>query len=465
MPDSAGHNKIIVDSVHGAVRLRELEWEVIGTQAFQRLRRIKQLGMGHLTYPNATHTRFSHCLGVFHVMSRILDTAEHNGVDISKEDKKALRLSALLHDVGHYPYSHLLEAVDSVVLTEEMIGKSNRINASSESYPKHTEVGRIITTQQNDLSAVLGPDLAKRVSDMFCGEETENPQLTKLISSSFDMDRLDYLLRDSAATGVPYGQIDLNYLLNNLQVSQQGFVGISHKALPAVEHMLFARLFMHRAVYYHKTTYGFEQACAQLLRRLRDEGAEGVPSDGAEVRDIVSSEKLFVFDDASVDRVIQQASDNKNPVIQALARTILTRRAPKLLHEVISIHPADDKNHNGTSFQKSCKYELESLAETAGIPVGQFLFCQTKSIRLEARSHKMSMEKADQVDEQSEETTYIFKPNQEEPSAIVDVASSLLHKYDEVMTICRLYVVPETPLDSVTEKKLKDEVRGWAETT
>lgn len=131
--------RIIVDSIHGDIELGDLHWRVIDTPTFQRLRHIKQLGMGHLVYPNATHTRFAHSLGVFHIMRRILRTAERNKIELPGELWDDLLLAALLHDVGHYPYSHLMEGVDGVQLVEEFVGEPTREKGSyapSKRYPK-----------------------------------------------------------------------------------------------------------------------------------------------------------------------------------------------------------------------------------------------------------------------------------------------------------------------------------------
>src|SRR6516165_5443862 len=106
----AAKRRIVVDNLHGDVELTEQEWRVVNTATFQRLRSLKQLGMGHLVYPNATHTRFAHSLGVFHIMCRVLGNLDHD--DLDDERKADLRLAALLHDIGHYPYSHLMERVD-----------------------------------------------------------------------------------------------------------------------------------------------------------------------------------------------------------------------------------------------------------------------------------------------------------------------------------------------------------------
>src|SRR5262249_51912412 len=145
--------------------------------------------------------------------------------------------------------------------------------------------------------------------------------LSKLIHSSLDMDRLDYLLRDARAAGVPYGEIDLNYLLNNFRASPSGMLGVSEKAITAVDHFFLCPFFLHRSVYYHKTTFGLEEACRQLLCRVRDKGKYGMPTDGKAIADFVKGPMLGRFTDAFVDTIVEKAAQDDDPVIQALVQT------------------------------------------------------------------------------------------------------------------------------------------------
>ena len=299
--------RIVNDSIHGDVELHESEWKVVNTATFQRLRSLKQLGMGHLVYPNATHTRFAHSLGVFRIMCRVVEKLKDHGIE--KDEATELRLAALLHDIGHYPYSHLMERVSRVSLTEDEVeSKTKRtISGVMDEYPDHEELGRSIIEEQADLRAALGgKPRAKRIGALFSRLEGSNQQLSKLIHSSLDMDRMDYLLRDARAAGVPYGEIDLKYLLNSIRKSPKGMLGVDEKALAAAEHFLLARVFMHRVVYYHKTTYGFEEACRQLLRRMRDckRYDSLLAKDGTAVRSIVCGRELRGFTDDYVDRAI-----------------------------------------------------------------------------------------------------------------------------------------------------------------
>lgn len=166
-------NTIVADPIHGDIHLSAIEREVIDTPSFQRLRYLKQLGMGHLVYPNATHTRFAHSLGTLAIMLRVLRVAkEHQKISISEEDEKDLRLAALLHDIGHYPYSHLMETVDEVTLTEDFVshgsGEKRPIDVNMEKYPKHEELGKIIVTTQPDLLEAIGNDgRSQRIAELF----------------------------------------------------------------------------------------------------------------------------------------------------------------------------------------------------------------------------------------------------------------------------------------------------------
>src|SRR5882672_8562350 len=116
-------DKIIVDSIHGDIHLTDIERRVIDTASFQRLRHLKQLGMAQVTYPNATHTRFAHSIGVLGIMAKITDIAKRS-LNLNEEKIEDIRLAGLLHDIGHYPYSHLMERVDRVQLTEEIIAQN-----------------------------------------------------------------------------------------------------------------------------------------------------------------------------------------------------------------------------------------------------------------------------------------------------------------------------------------------------
>jgi len=457
--------KVVVDSIHGDIHLTDRECRVIDTASFQRLRYVKQLGMAHFTYPNATHTRFAHSLGVLAIMKRVL-APERRKVSLTPEQEEDLRLAALLHDVGHYPYSHLMEKVDSVRLSEESVegaASTPRIVIASP-YPSHVDIGRLIVTEQKDLIDALGSrDRAERIANLFSRTQVADQQLSKLISSSLDLDRLDYLLRDAGGTGTPYGQIDLNYLLNSIRISPSGLLGVSEKALPAAEHLLFARYFMHRTVYGHKTTMAFEEACRQLLRRARDTGRYGIPKDGPAVESLVKCKELGDFTDAYVDHIVHQATNDGDPIIAGLASAIRQRQPPKLLKEVLVLKEPEAQSTPGSVFKLNCRHRLSALASTHGLRLGQFLLCETKPLLLEERPHRITAGAArDLPPEEEDPLIKIFVGESEEPVSIVDVSHSIIGKCaDFVFQAFRLYFVPTPGDDKHAADQLGSAVADW----
>jgi hypothetical protein len=298
-------------------------------------------------------------------------------------------------------------------------------------------------------------------------------QLSKLLHSSFDLDRLDYLLRDSHATGVPYGNIDINYLLNNLSMSPSRTVGCLQKALPAIEQFLFARFFMHQVVYYHKTTYGIEEVCRQLVRRLRDRGTKnyGVPRDGNEIREIATSSRLLTFTDAFLDDVIRQAANDKDPCIRCLAGSIQGRHTPKLIEQVSVCEKMGEKYHAVKTFMSDCRSKVGDLAKEFKLELWQFLLCETPPLGLLRIKPPPSWREAakleayeiqDQATKEEEEDIRIFQDENKEPESLLSFEESLVARCASyVFQSFRLYVVLRETDDEGILSKLREAVAGW----
>lgn len=274
----------IRDPVHGLItfysndKIDQLAWKLIDTNEFQRLRRIKQLGVSEFVYPGATHTRFIHSIGVFHVARQLLNVVRREIGEIEEDLEKPRRdhvavIAALLHDVGHGPFSHTFEGVQ----------KARGIKKEHEEWSAD-----IIRSEKGEIRHILEtfrPGLADAVADLLT---LENPEdiYHAIVSSSFDADRLDYLRRDRQMTGTGAGAIDFDWLVEHVRVRSINLdapdgIGddgglkvptfcIDVKALPAAEQFLLARYTLHEQVYFHKATRCIERMIARLMSRIAE---------------------------------------------------------------------------------------------------------------------------------------------------------------------------------------------------
>jgi HD superfamily phosphohydrolase len=244
--------KIINDPVYGFISIpTELIFDLIEHPYFQRLRYIKQLGMTHLVYPGALHTRFHHALGAMHLMGMAIETLRNKGHVISSEEEEAVTIAILLHDVGHGPFSHALE--HSIV---EGIA--------------HEDISSMLMSKLNQQ---FNGNLTLAIS-IFNGTYSRE-FLHQLVSSQLDMDRMDYLNRDSFFTGVSEGVINSDRIIKMLNVKDDHIV-VEVKGIYSIEKFLVARRLMYWQVYLHKTVIAGEQLLAKILKRSRELAAGGV---------------------------------------------------------------------------------------------------------------------------------------------------------------------------------------------
>jgi uncharacterized protein len=247
--------KFIRDSLHGNLQLNEFEVKLIDTPQIQRLRRIKQLGFTYLVYPGANHTRFEHSIGTMYLASRLA-----YGLNLSEDERLMLRICGLLHDAGHGPFSHVSEAVHEKSheeLTSKLILESQLSDILSEKY---------------DPKAII-----KLISGA--------GSLGQIISGDLDVDRMDYLLRDSYYTGVAYGVIDVERLIHNMKLEDN--LILKSKGVQAAESMLLARYFMYPSVYQHHTTRIINSMFRRCLNQLF-------------IEEFILPENIYKYDDLDI---------------------------------------------------------------------------------------------------------------------------------------------------------------------
>ncbi len=319
--------RIYRDPVHNIIRLRtdddegELMMRLIDTPEFQRLRRIKQLGLGLYTYQGAEHSRFTHSLGAFHLITRVLDrlTEKHQ---ISAEDRAAVRSAAMLHDVGHGPFSHVMEKV---------LGFHHERWTVEVVLSKDTEIGKELRA----FSAELPAKVARIIEGTF-----QPAALAQLVSSQLDVDRMDYLLRDSLMTGAKYGIYDLEWIINALSIDEvNDRIYVAARGLYAVEEYLQARYYMFRQVYFHRTLRSAEAVLRSILRRAlalleADKPLWYGPDTAFEKvlrrRQLTIHEHLEV-DDSDVLFHVKQWQRSSDPILADLSRRFTNRRLFKAI--------------------------------------------------------------------------------------------------------------------------------------
>jgi HD superfamily phosphohydrolase len=275
--------KIFNDPIYGFITIPDtLLYDLIQHPYFQRLRRISQMGLSYLVYPGAHHTRFHHALGCMHIMQKAVEVLRYKGVIISNEEEKALYIAILLHDIGHGPFSHAMEHSIVENVNHEAISLlfMNRLNEEFD--------GQLT--------------LAIRV---FKGEYHRKFML-QLISSQLDMDRMDYLRRDSFYSGVAEGNINSDRLIQMMNVVDDVLV-IEEKGIYSVEKFLMARRLMYWQAYLHKTSLVAENMLVRVLKRAKELSQKGIVLPCSEPLLYFMQHKVELndFDDAVLERFSQ----------------------------------------------------------------------------------------------------------------------------------------------------------------
>ncbi|MDQ0188998.1 HD domain-containing protein [Alicyclobacillus cycloheptanicus] len=312
-----GHfEKVLKDPVHDEILVDDpWVWRLVNSAAVQRLRRIRQLGTSYLTFHGAEHSRFTHSLGAYETMRRVLIHLQREcGWPADERDRKLALSAALLHDVGHGPFSHTFESI----------------------YPVHHEQWTRRILQEDDEMQTILAEIDDEFANDLVGilqKAGRHPMVEQLITSQLDVDRMDYLLRDALNTGVSYGRFELARLLRSLTISD-GQILLRANALHTVEQYILARYFMYAQVYLHPVTVGSDVLVLQILRRagdlIRDGKLRELPQEllaiiGADEMDIRVSDYL-ALDESTLLYAFRQWSRSEDSVLADLSQRFLHRR-------------------------------------------------------------------------------------------------------------------------------------------
>ena len=308
---TTGPGKIVRDPLWDTIHLDPTALRIVDTGEFQRLRYIRQLGLTHLVYPGATHTRFDHALGVYHLTRTALRRLrERGGVPPEAwEGEELVPYAALLHDIGHYAFSHALEELET-----------DQVPAH------HEEISRrfFASPALRDALAPLGLTAPDRLHEIIRGDS--DIPLRGLVSGSLDLDKMEYLRRDARFCGVPYGEVDVSRLLEGLALlpdpeTERYEVGVHEKAIAALESLLFAKYQMFRNVYWHHTV----RAATALYKRIVEESVRAGLVDPDELVGPTDEELIYEIDR----RVHEDEGDVAERIATRWLPALRQRRLPK----------------------------------------------------------------------------------------------------------------------------------------
>ncbi|WP_374719289.1 HD domain-containing protein [Parageobacillus toebii] len=346
--------KVFKDPVHRYIHVRDkVIWDLIGTKEFQRLRRIKQLGTTYLTFHGAEHSRFNHSLGVYEIIRRIVDDVFVGREHWDHSERLLCLCAALLHDLGHGPFSHSFEKV---------------FHLDHEDFTQAIILG---DTEVNEVLRRVGEDFPKKVAEVIA-KTYPNKLVVSLISGQIDADRMDYLLRDAYYTGVSYGNFDMERILRVMRPREDQVV-IKRSGMHAVEDYIMSRYQMYWQVYFHPVTRSAEVILTKILHRAKKLHEEGYNFQTKPVHFYslftgkVDLQDYLKLDEAVILFYFQQWQDERDAILSDLCRRFVNRH----LFKYVEFNPTNE--------QMTKLIELTSLFKKAGIDPEYYLVVDSSS--------------------------------------------------------------------------------------
>ncbi|WP_148686585.1 HD domain-containing protein [Candidatus Nitrosocosmicus hydrocola] len=329
----------ITDPIHKIIKFTLIEKELIDTSIFQRLRRIRQLAGAHLVYPGALHSRFEHSIGSMFLAGLAGQNLLEKGYLANSDMIQCLRLSALLHDIGHGPFSHLFEEVlkESTTYTHEKLG---------ERIMSETIIADLLTTHGYD---------PKIISSLSFGKH-KTRFLNEIISGGLSVDLMDYLPRDSYFSGTEYGKIDYHRIINSLEVTGSNQLGINKSALYSYESMLISRYQMFKSVYFHKTVRSGEVMLLNAMKNLNK---------SLSLTDLTSLDYFFSLHDENLLDLLCNIKNltlaPKEIAFVNLAKNYKSRDLLKCIYEYFSLSKRRHDTHEGERYNSAREHQLADI--------------------------------------------------------------------------------------------------------
>ncbi len=409
-------DKVVRDPIHGNIKLKDSIAELLESPEVQRLYNIKQLGFAHLVFPGAHHTRLEHSLGAYHIASQISET-----LNIEDDKRDVVACAALLHDIGHGPFSHTLESlllekfgVGHVDLTEELIfGEYEIFESNEKDFIQSESVHQILSN--NDIDK-------KEIINIIRGKTYKKLYLSQILNSTIDVDQLDYLIRDAYYTGVSYGMIDIERLLQTL-VIHEDTLAIKRKGVGVVENILMARGLMYSSVYFHKTV--------RIAELMLSKAIEVIPD--------LEPFEFFRLTDAEIVGSLKKMGMFQQEIVTRLKYRILFKQAYSAsVHDLDKQDLDEIRGLENAAYRRQKEQELEDAFE---IPHGHLIIDVPRPELLiaEPRLHK----------------TDIFVVDRDEVKT--------LDEFTPIAEAIRSRVTPDWIVMIITDEKYRDVVSKKAE--
>jgi len=410
------HSKTIRDSIHGNIKIEGIFLDLLDSPEIQRLHNVKQLGLTHLVFPGAHHTRLEHSLGAYNMAYKASEILK-----LDEDERELVNCAALLHDIGHGPFSHTLESilrnsldVDHVDLTERLIfGEYEIFDSREKKFISSQSVHEILS--KNNINH-------RHIADIIKGKMRGRSYLGQLLDSSIDVDQLDYLIRDAFYTGVAYGMIDIERFLQTLIINDNQ-LAIVRKGVGVVENILMARTLMYSSVYYHKTVRIAELMLSKSIEMMPD----------------VKPFDFYKMTDAELVNDLKKKGLYQNEIITCLKYRILFKQAYILTRSNLDEQNKEIvKDLENVNIRKEKEQEIE---DTLNIPYGHVI------IDVPYKELHQSEPRIDQTD------IIIIDKNKQKS----------LDEFTPVAKAVRSRTIPDWVVMIVTDEKHRDVVSKKAE--
>jgi len=371
-------NKVIRDPIHRNIKIESNFIELLESPELQRLNNIKQLGFAYLVFPGAHHTRLEHSLGAYHIASKISES-----LDFDKGEKDIILSASLLHDIGHGPFSHTLESillekfgVDHLDLTEKiLLGEYELLGFDEKRFIKTKGVHKILNNLNMDIVEIV---------NVIKGKKSNKSYLHQIMNSAIDVDQLDYLIRDAYYTGVSYGMIDIERLLQTIMIHGD-LLAIKRKGVGVVENILMARGLMYSSVYFHKTV--------RIAELMLSKAIELIPR--------VVPFNFFKMTDAELISNLSKVGDYQKEIVTRLKYRDLFKQLYSASFQQLDKNDLDKlQNLENINIRRQKEMEIENALD---IPHGHVIIDipRTELLMAEPRLHKTDVLVIDRNEEKN----------------------------------------------------------------